>query len=98
MTMQHTPFKRAMIMMSAISAALAAGMSATAALASVGEYQSRGKGRGGHSGKGRGNNCTNWLARLKGKTNGPRECQRRMRQRVNAGLRCAVNTYDRNAA
>lgn len=49
--MKSIPFKRAIMMMSAISAAVSAGMSHALAAASVGEYRSRGKGRSGHSGK-----------------------------------------------
>lgn len=93
--MQHTPFKRAIGMMRIISAALAAGMSIPAALASVGEYKSRGKGRGGHSGKKWGPWPSGKYARA---FNGPRECQRRHNQMFRAGIRTAPSAYDRNAA
>lgn len=87
--MKSTPFKRAILMMHAISAAISAGMSPAFAAANAGEYKSRGHGRGGHSGKKRGPVSYNrnmhvvdgrWLQI----ENGKRECERRMRQMARA--------------
>ncbi len=61
--MKHTPFKHAIAMMQAIAAAMSSGMSLPAIAASIGEYQSRGHGKGRRSGKKRGNNCTDWKVR-----------------------------------
>lgn len=69
---KSSPFARASAMMALIASA-----GIHAALAKMGEYESRGHGRGGHSGK-------KWGPRPSGKYsgvgNGARECQRRMRQ------------------
>ena len=78
--MQTTPFKRITLLMQAMAAAMSTGMSRWAALQTVGEYRSRGKGLGRRSGKKPGNPGTPWLDILGGQTNGRRECERRMRQ------------------
>ena len=72
--MKSTPFKRAMMMLAAIQAAILPG---GPGLASIGEYVSRGKGLGRHSGKKWGPTSS---GRYVGVTNGKRECERRMRQ------------------
>lgn len=70
--MKSSPFARAIAMM-----AIVASEGANAALMKMGDYQSRGHGRGVYSGK-------KWGPRPSGKyagvTNGRRECERRMRQ------------------
>lgn len=75
--MQRSPFKRIITLMQALAAAVAAGMPHRLALEQVGEYRSRGKGLGRHSGK-------KWgpppSGKYDGVTNGRRECERRMRQ------------------
>lgn len=72
------PFARAMHIAAMAMAAMQSGIAG--AMNNVPAYTSRGHGRGVYSGKGNGNPGTNWMAILKGKTNGKRECARRLRQ------------------
>ena len=72
------PFGRALIMMRAITAALALPLAAQKlALMNLGDYKSRGHGRGIYSGRKKGN----WSSgKYVGVSNGRRECARRVRQ------------------
>lgn len=72
-----SPFSRAKAMFAAMAAALAApGATMQNVLAGLGEYRSRGHGRGKLSGKKKGNKGTLWIDRM----NSERECTRRRRQ------------------
>lgn len=78
-------FSRSKAVFAAISAVLATGAS-IASIASNPKfgYSSRGHGMGRKSGKSAGNVGTDWQGILNGKTNGKRECERRMRQMARA--------------
>ena len=78
------PFACTTAMMAAIAAAISAGMSHSFVAANIGQYHSRGHGRGKYSGRGHGNPGTDWQRNLNGQTNGRRECERRMRQMAKA--------------
>lgn len=75
MSTPNQPFRRANLMMAAISALLSQGMSLQMAADKVGPYQSRGKGKGKYSGKKPGNHSGRTYA-----ANGKKECARRLRQ------------------
>ena len=81
--MNKQPFKRSLAMMAAISSIMQLTDKSfiQSALVALGEYKSRGHGKG-KLGKSIGY-TTNWKARLHGQTNGKRECTRRVKQMAN---------------
>lgn len=86
--MQAKPFGRALLMMRAITAALALPLAMQqAAMAKIGDYKSRGHGRGVYSGRKKGNQPS---GKFDGVSNGQRERERRMRQ-IQRGI-IAVST------
>ena len=89
--MKSAPFSRSRNLMSLIASAMMGGLSrilaADAVTAKHGAYVSRGKGRGGRSGKSMGNVPSGKYART---FNGEREVNRRLRQIANGQLQVAV--------
>ena len=88
--MQRSPFARAISLIDAVSACQSRHFTPEQFALANTPYRSRGKGRGGYSGKKQGNPGTPWLAHLKGKTNGDREIYRRLWQIENGILKPSV--------
>lgn len=90
----NSAFRRVNAFMQAIQTMLSQGFNLQSVAAELGEYRSRGHGRGKISGKKRGNHCTNWRMKLLFQTNGARETARRRRQ-IAAGILTESNSLMR---